>query len=284
MFPEKFEYMAPHTLDEASKYLKDHEDAKILAGGQSLIPLLKLRFTSIPEIIDIGNIKGIDAIEEKDGKIEIGCMARTADLIVNPLIRSKLGIIADAASQIADPLVRNRGTIGGDICHGDPANDFPACMLALNAEFQIFTPGGTKSIKAEDFFTDTFTVALEPGEILEKIVIPENNLTGRYLKYKKYAGDFSILGIAVAIKFNGKNAVMAGIGLTNCGATAIKAKDAENFIAGKELNDSNIDAAADLLVKSAEFFDDGNGTASFKEKFLKHLFVKAAKEIRGGNQ
>ncbi len=282
MFPEEFEYTSPETLDEASKFLTEHEDAKILAGGQSLIPLLKLRFTSIPQIMDIARIKGLGDISENNGSIEIGSMVRTFEIAENPLIRSKLGILADAASQIADPPVRNMGTIGGDICHGDPANDFPACMLALGAEFEIHTMKEKKTVNAEDFFTDTFTVALDHGDILEKIIIKENGLKGRYLKFKKYAGDFSILGLAVALKMNNNKVELAGIGLTNCGATAIKAKEAEEFLSGKELNENNINKASDILVKNAEFYDDGNGSAAFKEKLLKHLFQKAVKEI-GGN-
>jgi carbon-monoxide dehydrogenase medium subunit len=281
MFPDKFEYYAPKSIEEAAKFLNGHEDAKVLAGGQSLIPLLKLRFTSIPELVDIGRIKGIDGISYQGKTIEIGSMVRTSQIAGDQSVRKKFPIISEAAGLIADPLVRNMGTIGGDICHGDPANDFPAVMLALEAEFEVASAGGKRTIKAEDFFTDTFATALEPGEILTKIMVEDRGSSGRYLKYKKYSGDFSILGIAVDLSMEGKKVKKAGIGLTNCGATALKARDAEKFLQGKEISDENISKAADLLLKATDFMDDDNGSAKFKEKLLKYLFTKAVKGIGG---
>ncbi len=281
MFPDKFEYYAPKSIEEAAKFLDGHEDAKVLAGGQSLIPLLKLRFTSVPEIVDIGRIKGLDSIVFQGSAVEIGPMVRTSEIGENSSIRKKFPVLSEAAGHIADPLVRNMGTIGGDICHGDPANDFPAVMLALDAEFEISSSRGKRTVKAEDFFVDTFATALEPGEILTGIKIQDTGSSGRYMKYKKYAGDFSILGIAVNLLMDGKKVKKAGIGLTNCGATAIKAKDAEKFMNGKDLSDENIEKAAELIVKACDFMDDDNGSVKFKEKLLKNLFVKAVKGIGG---
>ena len=281
MFPEKFEYYAPKSIEEAIKFLNGHEDAKILAGGQSLIPLLKLRFTSVPEIVDIGKIKGLDEIKFHGNILEIGAMAITADIAEDASIRSKFPVLSEAAGYIADPLIRNMGTIGGDICHGDPANDFPAVMLALDAEFELSSSDKKRTLKAEDFFVDTFATALEPGEILTKIKIQDTGSSGRYMKYKKYAGDFSILGIAVNLMLDGKKVKKCGIGLTNCGATALKAKEAEKFLEGKEITDENIAGASELLVKVADFMDDDNGSVKFKEKLLKYLFVKAVKGIGG---
>ncbi|EQB74366.1 MAG: hypothetical protein AMDU4_FER2C00014G0005 [Ferroplasma sp. Type II] len=281
MFPDKFEYYAPESIEEAAEFLNGHEDAKVLAGGQSLIPLLKLRFTSVPQLVDIGRIKGMDAISFHGKTLEIAAMARTADIGENQEIRKKFPILSEAAGLIADPLVRNMGTIGGDICHGDPANDFPAVMLALGAEFEVTSARGKRIIKAEDFFTDTFTTALNTGEILTKIKIEDNKSSGRYLKYTKYAGDFSILGIAVDLSMDGTKVRRAGIGLTNCGATALKARKAEEFLEGKEINDENTAKAADLLLKITDFVDDDNGSTKFKEKLLKYLFKKAVKGIGG---
>ena len=281
MFPDKFEYYAPESIEEAAEFLNGHEDAKVLAGGQSLIPLLKLRFTSVPQLVDIGRIKGMDAISFHGKTLEIAAMARTADIGENQEIRKKFPILSEAAGLIADPLVRNMGKIGGDICHGDPANDFPAVMLALGAEFEVTSARGKRIIKAEDFFTDTFTTALNTGEILTKIKIEDNKSSGRYLKYTKYAGDFSILGIAVDLSMDGTKVRRAGIGLTNCGATALKARKAEEFLEGKEINDENTAKAADLLLKITDFVDDDNGSTKFKEKLLKYLFKKAVKGIGG---
>ncbi len=281
MFPDKFEYYAPKSVEEATKFLTEHEDAKILAGGQSLIPLLKMRFTSVPEIVDIGRIKQLDGIQFSGNALEIGAMTRTSEIAEKPSIRKKFSMLSEAAGQIADPLVRNMGTVGGDLCHGDPANDFPAVMMALDAEFEVSSADQKRTVKAEDFFVDTFATALKPGEILTKIKIQDTGSSGRYMKYKKYAGDFSILGIAVNLLFDGKKVTKCGIGLTNCGATALKAKEAEKFLEGKEINDENIANAAELLLKVADFMDDDNGSAKFKEKLLKYLFVKAVKGIRG---
>ncbi|ARD84561.1 FAD binding domain-containing protein [Ferroplasma acidiphilum] len=281
MFPEKFEYYAPESIEEATKFLNGHEDAKVLAGGQSLIPLLKLRFTSIPQLVDIGRLKGMDSISFQGNTLRIGPMARTHSIAEDPQIRKKFPILSEAAGLIADPLVRNMGTIGGDICHGDPANDFPAVMLALNATFEVTSAKGKRTIKAQDFFTDTFTTALNPGEILTGITIEDRNSSGRYMKYKKYAGDFSILGIAVNLSMDSGKIKEAGIGLTNCGATALKATEAEKFLVGKEVTDDNIAKAGDLLLKAADFMDDDNGSVKFKEKLLKYLFTKAVKGIGG---
>jgi carbon-monoxide dehydrogenase medium subunit len=281
MFPDKFEYYAPKSIEEAAKFLNGHEDAKILAGGQSLIPLLKLRFTSVPEIVDIGRIRGLDEIKLRGNTLEIGAMARTGEIADNVSIRGKFPVLSEAAGHIADPLIRNMGTIGGDLCHGDPANDFPAVMLALDAEFEISSADRKRTVKAEDFFLDTFATALEPGEILTKIKIQDTGSSGRYMKYKKYAGDFSILGIAVNLLLDGKEVKKCGIGLTNCGATALKAKEAEKFLEGKEISDENIAGASELLLKVADFMDDDNGSVKFKEKLLKYLFVKAVKGIGG---
>ncbi|WP_337860485.1 xanthine dehydrogenase family protein subunit M [Ferroplasma sp.] len=281
MFPDKFEYYAPKSIEEATKFLSGHEDAKVLAGGQSLIPMLKLRFTSIPELVDIGKISGLDNISINGNTLEIGAMARTSDIAENQTVRKIFPLLSEAAGLIADPLVRNMGTIGGDICHGDPANDFPAVMLALDADFIASSAKGKRTIKAEDFFIDTFTNALESGEILTGIKIENRNSSGRYLKYKKYAGDFSILGLAVDLSMDGKMVKRAGIGLTNCGATPLKARDAEKFLEGKELTNKNIESAANLLLKVTDFMDDDNGSTKFKEKLLKYLFTKAVKGIGG---
>ena len=281
MFPDKFDYYAPKSIEEAAKFLSGHEDAKVLAGGQSLIPLLKLRFTSVPEIVDIGRIKGLDGIAFQGNYLEIGSMVCTSEIAEDSSIRKKFPVLSEAAGQIADPLVRNRGTIGGDICHGDPANDFPAVMMALDAEFEISSATKKRTVKAEDFFVDTFSTALEQGEILTKIKIQDTGSSGRYMKYKKYAGDFSILGIAVNLSMDGKKVRKAGIGLTNCGPTALKAREAEEYLAGKELSDDNLAKASELLLKVTDFMDDDNGSVKFKEKLLKYLFIRAVKGIGG---
>src|SRR5579875_75860 len=217
MIPQPFEYFAPKSLDEAISFLKQKgDDAKIMSGGQSLIPLLKLRLASPEYIVDIGRIRGLDYVKTEGGSVRIGSLACLADLLHNNTIREKLPILADAISLVADPQVRNRGTIGGNICHGDPSNDLPAVMLALNATFTVRGPKGSRSIASSDFFVDTFQTALSHGEILTEINIPDQGSTsfGTYLKLEKRAGDFAIAGVAVQVTFKGKICQKVGIGLT----------------------------------------------------------------------
>ena len=280
MLPPKFDYVAPRSLSEAIDLLRSRgEEAKIIAGGQSLIPLLKLRLTSPKLLVDIGQIRGLDYISESDGSLRIGAMTRMADVAQSGLLRRRYPIIHDASLLVADPLVRNRGTVGGNIAHGDPANDLPAVMLALDAEFAVEGPSGVKIVMACDFFLDTFTVALGHEEILTevRVPLPPRASGGAYLKVEQKVADFATAGVAVFVRLgpDGK-CESAGIGLTNVGPKAIKAAKAEEALSGRRLNDAvAVAEAASLAAEASDPVSDIRGTAEYKRRLVKLLVERA---------
>ena len=286
MIPPPFEYYAPSSLTEALSLLqKSGENAKVLAGGQSLIPVMKLRLGQPSHLIDLNGIDGLSYIRESDSKLRIGAMTRMADLESSSLLKTKYGILHDAAKDIADPLVRNRGTAGGNISHADPANDLPAVMLALEAEMTSAGPGGAKrSFRAQDFFVDSFTTALTHDEILTEIAIPmyAPGSGGAYMKLEKRVGDFAIVGVAAQISLDrdGKCA-KAGIGLTAVGPTALKATEAEEYLKGKSLSDPSILAqAGELASKKASPAADLRGPAEYKTEMIKVITVRTLGQAR----
>ncbi len=248
MIPQSFEYCRPGTLPEAVALLEQHGDAaKILSGGQSLIPMMKVRLARPEYLIDINQIAGLQYIKEENGYLKIGGLTREADLEASDLVRSKYPIILDTASMIADPQVRNLATVGGNLAHGDPANDHPATMLALGAEIIAVGPRGERNIPVKDFFLSVFTTALEHGEILTeiRIPIPRAGSGGAYFKLERKVGDFATVGVAAQVTVDAAGICQdAGIGLTNVGATPLKANRAEDFLRGKRLDESNIKQAA----------------------------------------
>ncbi|MEM0133544.1 xanthine dehydrogenase family protein subunit M [Acidiplasma sp.] len=283
MYPDKFEYFAPEDIESLEKLLdKFQDDAKILAGGQSLIPLLKLRFTSIPNIIDIANIKELNFIDGSDG-LKIGPMVRTAEVARNRLIKQKCNLLSDAASKIADPQVRNMGTIGGDVCEADPRNDMPAVMLALNAEFEITGSSGIRTVKATDFFKDAYTTDVRPNEILTKIIIGDySKYYGKYFKFTTLSSDFPVFAIAVNMSVgNDKTINDVGIGLTNLNTTAVKAVDVEEFLKGKKPDDNTLESAFKKLESYIDIEDDVNGTKDHKMEILNEMFKNGIKEVYG---
>ncbi|AAT43704.1 FAD binding domain-containing protein [Picrophilus oshimae] len=276
MYPSAFEYFAPSSVEEALDLLEKYgEDAKVMAGGQSLIPLLKLRFTTIPYIIDIGHIKDLNYIKHRNDDTEIGAIVKEHKIEYDDEISRRFPVMHDAAMQIADPVVRNMGTIGGDLCHGDPANDMPAVSLSLNAVFNVKSKSSERRINASDFFKDTFVTDLKSNEILLSIDVKNRNSTGAYFKYKRPAGDYSIA--AVAVSFNLDNNVLSnvGIGLTSLANIPLKCVEAEEFLENKEYNKENIDKAADIVSKSVDPSDDINGSADFKRRVSGMVFKHA---------
>jgi carbon-monoxide dehydrogenase medium subunit len=279
MIPSSFDYVAPSSLDEAIAVLGEHNgDAKILSGGQSLIPLLKLRLASPTVVVDINRIGGLDYIAERDGALRIGALAREAELEHSAVVRAKYPILADTAAVIADPLVRNRATICGNVAHGDPGNDHPATMIALNASFMARGPNGTRSIPARDFFQGLFTTVLSPDEIVTEIAIPAPPARsgGAYLKLERKVGDFATAAVAVQLTIDATNAcVRAGIGLTNVGATPIAATQAEAFLLNKPIDDGTIAEAAQLAADAADPFEDRRGTVEYKRDIVRVLTARA---------
>ena len=279
MIPRSFEYFSPRTLEEALSLLqKLGPDAKLLSGGQSLIPMMKLRLLSPQYIVDINRIPGLDYISESDGQLRIGALTREHELETSDLVKSKFPILADTAKVIADPLVRGQATVCGNLAHGDPANDHPATMLALGATVVATGPKGQREIRIEEFFPGLFTTALAAEEILTEIRIPlpPPASGGAYLKMERKVGDFATAGVAAQITLDGAGACQrAGVGLTNVGLTPIKAKQAEAFLAGKVLDDATIKQAAGLAAADSQPMDDIRGSADYKRDLVRVLTARA---------
>lgn len=284
MIPAPFEYSSPTSLSEAIALLQQHgADAKILAGGQSLIPLMKLRMAAPKHLIDINRIADLSYIREENGTLCIGALTREADVDASELVRTRYPIVHDTAAVIGDPLVRNMATVGGNLAHADPANDHPATMLALGAEVVAQGPKGKRTIALSDFFTGVFTTSLEPDEILVEIRIPTPpaGSGGAYFKVERKVGDFASAAVAAQVTLSGGNCTKVGIGLTNVGATPIKASRAEKALEGKPATDANIDEAARIAAEEAEPSDDLRGSADYKRSLVRVLTARALRKAIG---
>jgi carbon-monoxide dehydrogenase medium subunit len=285
MIPHSFEYLCPETISEAIALLQEHgEGAKILSGGQSLIPLMKVRLARPETIIDINRLADLQYVKEEDGFLKIGGLTREADLEASEVIRSKYPIILDTAASIADPQVRNMATVGGNLAHGDPANDHPATMLALGAEIIATGQGGKRTIPIKDFFLSVFTTALEHGEILTeiRIPIPPSPSGGAYFKLERKVGDFATVGVAAQVSLDAAGVCRsAGIGLTNVGATPIKATRAENLLVGKLMDEQQISQAAQVAAEDSEPSSDLRGPAEYKMSMVRELTKRALVRARG---
>ena len=279
MIPSAFDYHAPGTLDEAVALLERlGDEAKVLSGGQSLLPLLKLRLGDAGHLVDIGRIPGLAGITEADGYLRLGGATREADLERSDLIREKYPILLDTTSVIADPLVRNRATVGGNLAHGDPANDQPATMLALNAAVVARGPGGERTIPITDFFVGLFTTALGPAEILTeiRIPIPPPRSGGAYVKLERKVGDFATAATAAQVTLGeGGEIARAGIGLTNAGPTPIKATAAEQALVGRQPDAEAIAEAARLAADAASPSADRRGSVEYKRDMARVLTGRA---------
>ncbi|HVB23216.1 MAG TPA: xanthine dehydrogenase family protein subunit M [Ktedonobacteraceae bacterium] len=283
MIPGSFDYLVANSVPEAIALLEQHgDDAKILAGGQSLIPLLRFRLASPAVLIDINRIGDLEYIQETDGTLHIGALTREAELDSSSLIRNRYPILLDTSSMVADPVVRNWATVGGNIAHADPANDHPATMLALNAQVVATGPNGQRTIPIEEFFTDTtFETSLRPNEILTEIRIPAptERSGGAYFKLERKVGDYAIAGAATYVTLDEQgNVTYAGIGLTNVGPVPIKARDAEQSLVGQALNDASILHAADLAAAAAQPNSDSRGPAEYKRAMVHTLTVRALRK------
>jgi aerobic carbon-monoxide dehydrogenase medium subunit len=279
MIPATFEYHRPSSLQDAVALLgRLGEDAKVLAGGQSLIPLMKLRLASPRHVVDINRIAGLGTIAEKDGALVIGALVRESELEMSDVVRRRFPILADACQVIADPLVRNLATVGGNLAHGDPANDHPAVMLALEAEVVALGPKGTRKMPVAGFFTGPLETALAPGEILTEIRIPlpPPRSGGAYLKLERKVGDFATaaVGVQLTLADNGTCA-RVGIGLTNVGATPIKAQRAEGLLRGHRPDDATIREAARAAAAESDPSADLRGSVEYKRDLVRVLTTRA---------
>jgi carbon-monoxide dehydrogenase medium subunit len=282
MIPAAFEYHAPSTIGEATALLaKLGEDAKILSGGQSLIPLMKLRLASPAHVVDINAISGLSGIREADGFLRIGALTRESDLEESEIVRARYPLLHDTSKVIADPIVRNLATVGGNLAHGDPANDHPATMLALGAEIVAVGPKGERRIPIATFFTGPFATGLKPDEILVEIrvPVPPARSGGAYLKLERKVGDFATAAVAVQVTLGANGTCeQAGIGLTNVGLTPIKATRAEASLKGKALDESAIKQAAELAAQAAEPSADLRGSVEYKKDLVRILTARALRK------
>lgn len=279
MIPAKFEYVAPTTLDDAIAHLRAHDgEAKVLSGGQSLLPMLKLRLATPTHIVDINRIAGLSYITEANGVLRIGALTREGDLERSALVRAKFPILADATAVIADPLVRSSATVCGNIAHGDPGNDHPACMLALGASAVAQGPKGERVIPMTSFFQGLFTTALASDEILTelRIPIPGPKSGGAYFKLERKVGDYATAAVAVQLSLAADGTVSgAGVGLTNVGPVPIKSTKTEAFLKGKKPNDATILEAAKLVAGDAQPIADRRGSTDYKRDMVRVLAMRA---------
>jgi carbon-monoxide dehydrogenase medium subunit len=279
MIPPPFDYHAPVSLAEAIDLLQQHgDDAKVLSGGQSLLPLLKLRMASVAHLVDIGRIPGLEYIKEEGGHLKIGGRTRESALERSDLIKTKYPILHDTALVIADPLVRNRATVGGNLAHADPANDHPATMLALGAEVVATGPKGQRTIPIDRFFTGIFATALDPGEILTeiRIPVPPPRSGGAYVKLERKVGDFATAAAAAQVTLAANGTVeRAGVGLTSVGPMPIKATDAERFLQSKMPDAKTIAEAARLAAAATAPSPDRRGSVEYKREMARVLTARA---------
>lgn len=268
MYPSRFRYEAPRSLDEARALLSRYGDeAKILAGGQSLVPLLKLRFAAPELLVDINGIPGLDHHrEDSDGTLRIGALCRHVTLERSALLASKHPLMAAAAPLIADPIVRNRGTLVGSLCHSDPQGDWASVLLALDGSVVALGPDGRRTIPAAEFSLGPFQNALLPGEIAVEAVVPppRGRVSGTYLKLERRVGDFATAGVAVALEMSDGVVVRAGIALTGVGPSNIAAGEAQAALVGKPLSAASIEEAAQLAAGAARPRSDHRGSAAYK--------------------
>jgi aerobic carbon-monoxide dehydrogenase medium subunit len=272
MYPARFEYHAPASVEEALELLERYGDeGKVLAGGQSLIPLMKLRFASPRALVDINRIEGLDSIGEDDGFLSIGALVRHKDCETSGALQGRYGVLGDAAPQISDPVVRNRGTVVGSLAHADPQGDWGSALMAAGARLEVASAGGTRTIPLDELFQGPFTTSLQPNEIATAVQVPNPGASagGTYLKLERKVGDYATVGVAVHLSFDNGTVDRAGIALTGVGPRNLRAETAEAALAGAELNDDTIKAAAELAAEAAQPRSDERGSADYKRSVVR---------------
>jgi aerobic carbon-monoxide dehydrogenase medium subunit len=274
MIPRSFQYFAPTSVREATALLKKYSpDAKVLAGGMSLIPVMKLRLASPTYLVDINRVKGLEYIKEARGKLRLGALTRHHSIERSSLIKRKAPLLAETASWIGDPQVRNLGTIGGSLSHSDPSGDWGAAILALRGELRLKGPGRERTLKIDDFLVDTFTSALKPYELLMEVAVPvpAPRSGAAYMKLERRAGDFATVGVAVQVSLDAKGTCSyAGIGLTALGPKNLRAVKAEKALVGRPLTGQVIEEAAQAASEDSDPTSDPlRGSAEYKKEMAK---------------
>lgn len=287
MYPSRFRYESPTSLEEAISLLSEHADAKILAGGQSLIPMMKLRFAAPKMLIDINNIPDLDYLRfAADGSIRIGALCRHAALEQSAELATKQPTMAAAAPLVADPLVRNRGTLVGSLCHADPQGDWAAVMVALDGSLVAQGPNGRRTIAVNDLVRGPFQNTLADDEIGVEAVVPApvGTPVGGYLKLERRVGDFATAGVAVGLDMSGSTIARAGIGLVGVGAQTINAADAAAALVGHSLTEDRILGAADLAADASSPRSDHRGSAEYKRHIIRTFVVRILSKVAASTE
>ncbi len=272
MYPARFEYHAPTSVEEALSLLDRYGDeGKVIAGGQSLIPLMKLRFASPVALVDINRIGGLDSIEEKDGFLTLGALVRHKDCEHSELLKGRYGVMGDAAPFISDPIVRNRGTVAGSLVHADPQGDWGSVLIAAGAELEVRSSSGSRSIPLTELFVGPFQTSLEPTELAVAVKVPDpgQKAGGTYLKLERKVGDYATAGVAVHLSMDNGKVGRAGIALTGVGPSNLRATAAEESLAGATLDEDTIKAAAELAAEAAQPRSDNRGSAEYKRSVVR---------------
>jgi aerobic carbon-monoxide dehydrogenase medium subunit len=278
MIPPRFEYHAPRSVGEAIALLTQYgSDAKLLAGGHSLLPMMKLRFAQPEHLIDINRIPELRGIREEGNTVVIGAMTVENDLIDSPILQAKVPLLVEAARLIADPQVRNRGTIGGDIAHGDPGNDHPALSIACEAEFVLQGPNGRRTVAADGFFLGTYMTLLEENEVMCEIRVPAfaQGTGWAYEKLKRKTGDWATAGCAVVMRRSGDTVTHLKVALTNVAPTALRVEAAEQAVLGQALNAATLQAAADAATAACDPAEDLRGDIEYKTAMAGQMVKRA---------
>ncbi|QNN53808.1 FAD binding domain-containing protein [Nocardioides mesophilus] len=283
MIPAKFDYVAPATVEEALSALAEGGDeAKIMAGGQSLMPVLRMRLNAPELVIDLGRIESLRGIRDDGDAIVIGAMTPHSEVQTDPLVREHALLISKAVAEVADPQVRHRGTFGGALAHADPAGDLGAPALALDAEFVIAGQGGTRTVSAEDFFVDLFTTALAEDEILTEVRLPKRSGWGaHYEKFVRVAHQWPIVAVAAAVRLEGSTIAEARVGLTNMGSTPLRARAVEQALVGQQATDEAVRAAAASAAEGTHPPSDLNGDADYRRHLATVLTRRAVLAAAG---
>jgi len=280
MIPGSFEYYAPRSLNDAVKFLSEHkDDAKILSGGQSLLPLMKMRLSKPGYVVDIGRIPGLDAIKEDGSNLVIGALVTHEQIEDSDLLKAKCPLLPQTATTIADVQVRNRGTIGGSIAHADPAGDWPAAVVALDAEIRVFGPNGERWLKCDDFFLGLLMSVLEPDEIVTGIRVPATGTDKTaYQKAAPRSSGFAVTGVAVRLALdNAGTCTRAAIGITGVADKAYRPERTEQMLIGRKLDKKLIEDAAAESTRNIEVIEDINGSSEYRAH-LTHVYVARAIE------
>jgi carbon-monoxide dehydrogenase medium subunit len=278
MIPGSFEYYAPRSLSDAVKYLSEHkDDVKILSGGQSLLPLMKMRLSKPGYILDIGRIPGLDSITEESNNLIIGALVTHTQIEESELLRTKCSLLPQTATTIADVQVRNRGTLGGSVAHADPAGDWPPTMLALDAEVRVVGSSGERWVKCDDFFLGLMMSVLEPDEVVTAIKVP---VTGKdktaYLKAAPRSAGFAVVGVAVRMAMDPSGVcTRIALGITGITDKAFRAERVETMLAGQKLDTRLIEAAAVEATRNIDVIEDINGSSEYRAH-LTHVYVARA--------